>query len=298
MPHKSGRLTALVLAIAVVLIWGVSFAATRIAVQEIPPLTLAFLRFALASVILWPLVRHRWGTIRLARRDRRAGFLLGLTGVTLAFVFENLGLKYTTASHAALIVSITPLATTMTEAVLARRFPHLRTLGGLLAALAGVALIVGSSEAGAGSVVGDLLMLMTVWSWVAYSFLTQRLTRSYPTLVVTQTALVVGALTLSPLAATEVLVRGVELPSATTVVALLYLGVFCSAIAYLWWNRAIQVLGVTTTNSLIYGIPLVGVVAGVALLGEPLTWMVALGGLLIIGGVMAAGWQLHPNRDL
>jgi len=283
------RRAAWVLGVAVVLIWGVSFTATRVAVREIPPLTLAFLRFSLASLALWPLVRSRWRWVRLAREDRWAGFFLGLTGVTLAFVFENVGLKLTTASHGALIVSTAPLASAAAEAVLRRRLPHPWTMGGLLTALAGVVVIVGTARSAQGSVVGDLLIMVTVFSWVAYSFLTRRLTATYPTLVVTQVAMVVGTATLAPLAAVEVAMVGLTVPGPRSLAALAYLGLGCSAVAYLWWNRAIRVLGVTATNSLIYGIPLVGVAAGIVLLGEPLRWSLAVGAVLILGGVMAAG---------
>jgi drug/metabolite transporter (DMT)-like permease len=288
------RVLALLLGAAVVVIWGVSFAATRVAVREVPPMTLAFLRFALAVVVLWPLVKRRWRLHRLRPGDRWAGSFLGLTGVTLAFVGENIALKLTTASHAALIVATTPLATAVVDAVARQRLPCLATAGGLLVALAGVVLIVGSAKGSEGSVSGDLLMLATVSSWVAYSFLTRRLTAQYPTLVVTQIALVVGAVTLAPLAMVESIVVGWMRPTVVTLLALAYLGVFCSALAYLWWNRAIGVLGVTTTNSLIYGIPLVGVAAGVVVLGEPLTVTVVAGGALIIAGVTGASWR--PQR--
>ena len=143
---------------------------------------------------------------------------------------------------------------------------------------------------------GDLLMLASVSVWVAYSFLVKRLSGRYPTLVVTQIAIVVGAVTLAPLAVGEVIVTGWPRPTAMSLIALAYLGVFCSALAYLWWNRAIRVLGVTATNTMIYGIPLVGVATGVVALGEPLTMTVVVGGVLIIGGVTGASWR--PGRGL
>jgi len=288
----AGRAVAYLLAVAVMIIWGVSFTATRAAVREIPPLSLAFLRFALASVILGLLVRQRHGDVRTARQDRWACFLLGFSGVTVAFVFENWGLRYTTASHAALIVSITPLATAAAESMIRRRLPSARSLAGLVAALAGVALVVGVGKSGTGSTVGDLLILATVGSWVAYTFLVRRLAGRYPVLVVTQRGILWGTLCLAPLAGVELAVTGLGPPSAGTVLAVAYLGVFCSALAYLWWNHAIRVLGVTVTNSFIYGIPLVGVLAGVMLLGEPLGWGVVVGGALLVLGV--AGQAERP----
>ncbi len=276
---------ALLAGLAVVVIWGVSFTATRVAVLEIPPLTLALLRFAIAVAVMWPLLRRRLVGLDLSRADWWGVLWVGLTGVTLAFLFENLGLKYTTASHGALIVAATPLATAAAEGVVTRRLPRATTSLGLLLGFAGVVVVVGSGSGGGASLLGDLFMVCTVFVWAAYAFLTFRLTNRLPSVVVTFLALAAGALGLVPLAGVELAITGMGRPGAAALVALVYLGVFCSAIAYVWWNRAIQVLGATATNSLIYGIPVVGVVTGVLVLGEPLGVGVVVGGLLVVAGV-------------
>ncbi len=287
------RRLALGLALVTVVIWGLSFVATRVAVQTVPPLTLAFLRFLIATVLLLGLVRHRYGRIGFTPRDRWDVVWMGLTGVTLAFVFENVGLRHTSASHGALLVSLTPLATAAAEAALGRSRMGWRTLAGLLAALGGVLLIVGAGGGGA-TLYGDLLMLATVGCWVAYSFLTERLTGRYPAVAVTAWSIAAGTAALLPLAVVELLREGIGRPGTEALLATLYLGVLCSAVAYVWWNRAINVLGVTVTNALIYGIPLVGVLAGVVMLGEPLTWKVAAGAVLIVGGVVIATQTAEP----
>lgn len=284
----SERTKALLLGLAVIAIWGVSFSATRTAVQEIPPLTLAFLRFLVAWALLAPIVRRKYGVVRLPHRERWLVMAMGLTGVTLAFVFENVGLRYTTASHGALLISLTPLVSAAAEVVLGRTRPSIKTLVGLVAALLGVGLIVGSPLAGEATLFGDVLILANVVSWVVYSFLTERLTARLPNLVITTEAIRFGTMALAPLAVIELWREGMGVPGPGAVVALLYLGIFCSALAYVWWNRTLSVVGVTVTNSLIYCIPLVGVAAGVLLLGEPLTWWVVGGGVLIIGGVALA----------
>ncbi len=109
--------------------------------------------------------------------------------------------------------------------------------------------------------------------------------------------MVTGTLTLLPLALVEVAWLPLALPSAGAWAGVVFLGIFCSALAYLAWNRAIPALGVTTVNSLLYGIPLVGVLSGVLALGEPLTLQVGLGVLLIPGGVILAGWRSGGGND-
>lgn len=287
----------LIAAMGSVLVWGVSFAVTRAAVQEIPPLTLAFLRFILASVFLIPLTRRRWRAVRVAKEDRPAVFGLGFIGVTLYFAFENYGLEHTTASNGALIIATIPLTTAIVEGLRLRRFPPLRVMGGLLTALAGIFLIFGRGEGNGASLLGDLLMFGAVFSWVGYTFLAHRLVRRYPNLVLTHLIMVVGAATLFPAAVVETTLRPFPLPSAGAWGGVAFLGIVCSALAYHFWNQAIPALGVTTTNNLLYAMPLVGVAAGVAALGEPLTAPILLGGALIIGGVVMASRVQAPPPD-
>jgi drug/metabolite transporter (DMT)-like permease len=273
-------------ALLVVVAWGCSFAVTRVTVQEIPPFTLAFLRFLLATLLLWiPARRHRHTLI--AAEDRRALFLLGFVGATLYFGFENVGLKYTTATHGALIVATIPLITEVANDFCRRRLPKLLVLAGLLIALAGVVLLVGPGE-GEATLLGDLLMLAAAITWVWYTFLADRLVKCYPNLLLTFRIMTVGALTLLPGALLEAFLLPLPRPSLAAWGGVLFLGSVCSALAYHLWNRAIPVLGVTVTNNLQYGIPLVGVITGVLALGEPLTLNILTGGSLILGGVLLA----------
>jgi drug/metabolite transporter (DMT)-like permease len=285
------RLIGWSVGLVVVVLWGLSFVATRVALRDIGPMTLAFLRFAMAVLVLWPFVRRTLGRVKPTRQDRRDLFLMGFLGVTLAFVLENYGLERTTASHAALLISVAPIATALTEAVMARRVPARRVILGLLLAFGGVVLIVGQDDSGDATLLGDALILATVAIWVVYGFLTKRLTREHPVGWVTGVALLWGAATLLPLAAWETWRLGWTPPSPWAWASLIFLGIFCSALAYLWWNRAIAILGVTTTNSLIYGMPLVAVIGGVLILDEPLTPEVLAGGALIIVGLVLSNMR-------
>lgn len=286
---QSGRWSSLLLALAVVIFWGVSFAVTRATVNQLPPLSLAFLRFLLASLVLWPMTRQLRRQVPIAQSDRLAVFLFGFVGVTLYFGFENFGLKYTTASHAALLIAIIPLATELADALRRRRKPSLPVLAGMLISSAGVALIFGRDGGGGASLLGDCLMLGAVASWVWYTFLAEGLVHRYPNLLLTYHIMVVGTLTLLPGAAVEMLLTPIPFPSMAAWAGVVFLGIFCSALGYHFWNQAIPVLGVTASNNLLYGLPLVGVITGVLALGEPLTPTISAGAVLILGGVLLAG---------
>jgi drug/metabolite transporter (DMT)-like permease len=268
----------------VVVLWGVSFPVSRVAVREIAPLALATGRFLVAAALLSPMARRRG--LSLARADVPRVALLGLLGVTVYFAFENYGLVYTTASHAALIVATVPLGTAAVEAVRHRRVPGALSLAGMAAAVAGVVVIVRPDGTGQASVLGDLLVMGAMAAWVAYTFLARDLMVRYPALLVTAATMVAGAATLLPLALVEATLVPLHAPSAAAWGALAYLGVLCSAAAYLLWNLALPVLGVGVSSNLLNGIPLVSVLTGVLVLGEPWTRSIALGGALVLAGVV------------
>ncbi len=290
------RITAWTLGCVAVVVWGLSFVATRYAVREIPPLTLAFLRFLVALVVLWPWVRRSLRRIDPTRAERRDLFLMGLFGVTLAFVFENLGLARTTAAHGSIIVATTPIATAAFEAARDRRLPGPVAIAGLVLAMVGVLLIVGGDASGEAGLIGDLLMVGTVIVWVAYGFLTLRMSRRFPVGAITNVAILWGVVTLAPLALAELAITGIPRPSPGALAAVVALGVLCSALAYVAWNQALTVLGVTATNSLIYGIPVVAVIGAVWLLDEPLTVEIVIGGILVLAGLVAANLRAAPTR--
>jgi drug/metabolite transporter (DMT)-like permease len=289
---------AIVSPLLIVAAWGLSYAAIRAAVREIPPFSLAFLRFLLATLIVWPIYR-RGERRAVDPGDRWPLLLLGLTGVTLYFAFENTGLQYTTASHGAMIAATIPLGV---ELVAARRsgtrLPR-QAVAASLVALAGVFVLVRPGIEDGASLAGDLLMFGAAASWVAYTFLAERLAGRYPGMQVTHIIQLVGVATFLPGALAETLLSPRPWPSAGAWGGVAFLGIVCTAAAYHVWNRAIADLGVTTASNLLYGVPMVGVLGGVLLLGEPFTPSLAVGSALILTGVIwanrAARIPGHPE---
>lgn len=212
---------------------------------------------------------------------------MALTGITFYFVFENVGLKLTTASHAALIIATIPLGTELVVAWLKRRWPAVGTWCGTLLALVGVGLLVARDD-GVSSLAGDGLMFGAVGCWIAYTFVVGHLSGKYPNLLLTRWIMLCGAVSFIPGAAVELYFF--DIPHFNTVVwaQLAFLSLACSALAYDTWNRAVPALGPSVVNTLIYFIPLVGVVSGIAFLGEPVTVTLFYGGGLILGGVVLA----------
>ena len=234
--------------------------------------------------------------LALSRTDLRSAFLLGLFGVALYFAFENYGLVFTTASHASLIVATVPLGSAAVEAFRRRHLPRPLPIAGMAVAALGVVLIVRPDGAGPKSLLGDLLVLCAMASWVAYTFLARDLMARYPPLLVTAATMASGTVVLLPMAALELLLHPFHVPSPSAFLALAYLGLLCSAVGYLLWNTALPVLGVSVANNLLNVIPLVSVLCGVVALHEPWNITIAAGGALILAGVMVVERTGSPDR--
>ena len=103
--------------LAAVTVWGPSFVATKVALRDLPPLTVAFLRFLVASCVLYTVWRLSPEAARLDRATHRRLFAGGLLGVAGYFILENLGVQRTTAGDAALLMAAIPVIALLAEAL-------------------------------------------------------------------------------------------------------------------------------------------------------------------------------------
>jgi drug/metabolite transporter (DMT)-like permease len=272
----------------VMLIWGSTFVVTKAAVADVPPFTLAFLRFALASAILVPLAWARRGFDGLPRPLPLGTLaLMGLSGVTIFFAGFNLALSYTTATEGALIQGTIPAVSALAAAlVLKERLSRARAIG-IGASMLGVALVVlagGGASTAPNRVVGDLVMMATIVAWAAYSMLGRRL-RAASGLAISAYSTLLGTVFLAPAAAGELLLRPSWSVPLEAWLAVAYLGVVASALAFWLWNRALRVLDVGQASAFINLVPLIGVASSALALGEQLTPSHLLGGVLIVIGI-------------
>ncbi len=178
----SKRTVAVLSLVLVMTIWGSSFAITKTSLSTIPPVLLALLRFAVASVLLLPIAQLRGGTARLQRPIAWSTItLMGLTGVTLYYIGYNVSLYYISASQAVLIQSAIPAVTAFLAFVFLRERLSAKRVAGIGISLIGVALVmIAAAPAGGAShtLLGNVLMAGTTILWAAYTILAKRLAAS------------------------------------------------------------------------------------------------------------------------
>jgi drug/metabolite transporter (DMT)-like permease len=267
---------------AVSLLWGVPYLFIKVAVAEVPPVTVVFARVALAAALLGPVAARR-GALRGLRGRLPQLVVLSLLEITVPFLLISMGEQRITSSLAGLLIASMPLFV----ALLALRFDAAeRVTGvrllGLLLGIGGVAVLLGIDLGGdLGQVVGGAMVLVATLCYAASTLLVKRAFSDVPMLGVVTAATAISALLLAPFA---LALTPARLPSLDVTLALAALGVLCTAAGLLAYFALIVEAGPSRAAVITYLNPAVAVALGVAVLGEPLTAAIVAGFALIMAG--------------
>jgi drug/metabolite transporter (DMT)-like permease len=290
----SERSKALAAIIACVLFWGFSFISIKVTVAVFPPMSQGLIRFAIALVFLFFMKLKLAPDEKLKARDIPLLFGAGLSGVTLYFFFENNGIALVTASEASIAMGSVPVLSMVAEAISekfsrnkdsSRAQPKIRVRQwiGTFISIAGVWLVAGVSFALSGSLKGYFYMAGATFLWVLYTLLTRPLFARCSRIYIVFWQTVAGFISFIPFSIMEFNKWG--RPDLPVILHFLFLGVFCSALAYWYYARALEVLGLSVSAIFINLVPLVTAVFGFILMGDRLTPMQWLGAVFVIGGV-------------
>ena len=272
-----------------VVFWGQSFIATRIALTGLSPVAVVALRHGTGAIVLWGWLLARQRSLLPAPRDRLASVTLGLVlGVHL--LIQTSGLLYTSAINTGWIIAFIPVTLAVGARIfLGQRLPLLGWVG-VAVGLAGVLGVTASPhQSFARAHLGDLLQLTSCFTWTAYTLLSTGPVRRNGALSVTAVAMGVAALLNA--AAVPVLGATVGPLTAEVILAVLFLGVLCSGVAYACWNLALESDGTTRTGAMLYFEPFVTLATAVVVLSEPVTVNALLGGPVVLLGVWLMGWR-------
>jgi drug/metabolite transporter (DMT)-like permease len=273
---------------AAMVFWGLSFVATKIALEVFSTFTLIFGRFALASCLFTGILAYR-GLPSFSRREHIRVFLMALFDPGLYFIFETIGLQHTTAPKAALIIATIPVAVTVLAAFLLRERPSLANLLGIGLSLAGITVLVAADPQlnwrFGGPILGDLLIFGAVLSATFYIVNARTLARNRSPLQITSVQAFYGAIFYAPAFFWELPSMNWSAVSGLSVGALTYLTLFATIGAFLCYNYALATVSASRAAVFINGIPVVTAAASWLLLGEKLSLIQAGGGLLVLFAV-------------
>jgi len=287
---SSSKLFTYMEALFAVIVWGASFIATKVALKDISPITIVWLRFLMGVVILGIAVGVRRQFTLPEKKEWAYFALLGFLGITFHQWLQSNGLQTSEAGTTAWIVSTTPVFMALLGwFLLKERLGWTKYLGILLAFL-GVLVVVskgdfGSVAIGSFGAPGDVLILISAVNWAVFSALSRRGLKSHPASLMMLYVMSFGWLFTSLLFLST---RGfMEIRDLTFNgwMGVAFLGIFCSGLAYIAWYDALKVLTTAQTGVFLYIEPLVAVVVAFFILGEAIIPASLLGGAVILFGV-------------
>ena len=313
--YKQDFSTHLIL-LFVSIIWGTSWAAARIlsnGFEDNPatmgPATSAWIRYLSVVIIfyIWYLYKFfNRQNVRFLPPNKSILndiFVSGLFGVMIYQLLFMHGMKWTAAGDASVIMPINPIFTALLAFPLLGQKITKNIFYGMIISIIGVIIIVGWSPntdiALRDRMLGDFMILIAAFSWALCSIITKKTMIKNIKLKILPSEIVIwysliGWIMLTPWMVMEILSNDIIKPNFTEIIIILYLGIFSTVLANVWFAIGIEKIGPTSTSAYIFLVPVFGILSGWIILGENIGLSMILGFILIVGGVRKV--QIDSNR--
>jgi drug/metabolite transporter (DMT)-like permease len=285
------------------LIWGINYPVIKFALEDFLPLAFSAPRFLVASICMAVVLAFSKQGFKVAPRHLLPMFLFGLAASTINQSLITIGMTYTKAGNAALILGITPIFT----AIISRLRKHeqftSRAVLGLAVAFTGLALITlaGSKEVNfAESLKGDLMLLFAAMCWSIYTIGTSHFAHIYGSLKSATIMMLLGTPMLCLVSTPMLIKQNWAAVRPVSWIGMIASGVMSIALCFILWNYCVKKIG--ATRSAIYSNiqPVFAMVAAYPMIGETPTWGQVLGAMVIFGGIylVRTGMMAHTREEL
>ena len=289
-PHLSITAKAKVLLVLVMVVWGGSFIASRIGLDDLYPVELATLRFAIAAPLLLLITIIVAGprSLYVAPKDLPVLVVMALTGVSLQYIIQFVGMTYTSVTNTALLINMGTFFVIIPSALfLKEKLSVDNALGVVIAFLGAVLVATRGNLEFSPKLLGDGLIVICAVMWAIYILIGNKLAGKYSVLTQLNWIFMIGFICLIPfyLVTPHHALASFSLLSWECI---LYLAIFCSIIAYFVFNDAIIKIGPSKTAIYQYLEPFFAIVFAILILGEPLSAAIIVGALFILAGIAMA----------
>jgi drug/metabolite transporter (DMT)-like permease len=289
-----------ILLILTTLFWSGNFVLSRGMHASIPPLGLSFWRWAVALFILCFFgVHHLWRERKIAQNNFRFIVIQGLLGVTGFNSLIYLAMQTTTAINAVLVNSCVPILIALASWLMYRELLTTRQILGVCVSLCGVLLIIAKGQLATLLHVdfnrGDIYVLIAAALWAFYSANLKRYPRDLHPFSYLSAIVIVGLIGLFPFYLLELFQGQRILLTTSSIVTIIYVAVFASVLAFIFWNRAVRTIGANKAGPFVHLMPVFSTILAVIFLGEKLTAFHLQGMLLIFGGIIMTTFRIRPK---
>lgn len=271
------------------LIWGINFPLIKASLAELPPLAFNALRFPLAALTVFLVLRARGRIPWPEKADLPRIVGLGILGNVVYQGFFIFGLNATYAGNASILLATTPVWTLAFSTLRGHERPGSFVWLGIFATVLGMILVVAGSELSVGlegaTLTGDLLMVGAAVTWSLYSVGSRRMIHKYGSVQTTAWTLWTGSAVLVLLGIPSLLTTPVHGVSPLAWVGVVYAGILAIGLAYLLWYRAVLRIGNSRTAAYSNLTPVVALAVAWVWLGETPAAMQLTGAVVVLGGL-------------
>ncbi len=259
------------------IIWGSLYVAAKSVMSEIPPTAVLAARYAVAVIVLYFVMRRR-GFKKIKKEHRKMLFAVGFVGYFCGIAFQLAGNDLVNASLSSLINSLNPVVIPIIAAIFLKEKLTYKTVISIILSVIGVYIILGVG--GGGSFWGIAVNILSLLFWSASCCMVRGISKDYDPIQITLYAMAIALCFAVPVAVYNISTTPCSL-SVNGVLSLLYIGLVCTALSHVFWNRSLKILPATTC-SLFYPIqPLTSAVLAIAVLGERLSISFIIGAVII-----------------
>lgn len=286
--------------IIVAAIWGLGWPAGRVVATELPPIGSAWIRYVMVVVMFMTYLQWSRQWILPSPTQWKQVACIGLFSTFLYQALFMYGMSYTAAGDASLMITFNPLFTAFLAVFFLGERMTWRLLGGLAMAVAGVAvLFIASPNTDIPTLdrwIGNAFIAGSAFAWAASTIVMKRVMTQTPDdaeaplspLHLTVWSSVVGLLILTPWAGIEAVNASWTAPSVEAWMGIVFLAVFSTVVAYVWFADGIRIIGAGPAAFYVYLVPPFGILGGWLLLDERLGTSLVIAFALIVGGVVLA----------
>ena len=285
------------LLILTTLFWSGNFVLSRGMHADIPPLALSFWRWVLALLIMLLFCsRTFWSQKEIVARERRFIIMQGLLGVTGFNSLIYLAVQTTTAVNAVLINSCVPILIALCSLLINKEPLRPRQWSGIMLSLSGVALILAGGNLAALLELefnrGDLLVLCAGITWALYSVNLKRYPQELHPFSYQVGIMIAGLIGIAPFYLVELGLDRHLAVNAPTVITLIYVAIFPSVLAFIFWNRAVRDIGANRAGAFIHLMPVFSSILAIIFLGETIETFHLQGIGLVFAGILLVTFNL------
>lgn len=276
-------------------IWGGMYVVSKYVLDFIPPLTLVWLRFIIAFVVLYFILKiaekKQKKKVTIRKKDWLLFAWIGFIGYFISITCQFIGTKLSDAHTGSLVTSATPAFMVIFAAIILKEKLTARRLLSTIIATVGVIIVIGWEIEIGSYFIGTIILVGAAITWALLSIYVKIASAQFSSLVITTYAIFFSLFFITPFMLWELQSPSIEAVNTYVILGVLYLGIVSTAGAFFLWNKGLELMDASIGSLFFFFQPIVGSLLGWLLLNETLNSNFFIGGILIVCSVFITTFE-------